>query len=272
MKIKINNPCPEDWETMQDFTEGKFCEKCSKCVVDFTDKTNDEVQDILNNTNDKEICGRISYSNLFAKTAAGIILITNLTFAQAQITTDNHHATEQHITNVTRLSGKLIFKRTKKEIPNADVFFISKKKYFKAQTDEKGNFILEVPNEFIKRKNVLYFDFGKINEANWKENKRQDTISGYDNENRAVIFSRNEKVEDKRFEIDYEGFEIGAVVIMKDPPPDYYYFNGKSISKKKFEKLKKENPQYQYFSFEGKEAEVIARKDYLDTLRLLYSD
>ncbi|MBW7675632.1 hypothetical protein [Chryseobacterium chendengshani] len=39
-----------------------------------------------------------------------------------------------------------------------------------------------------------------------------------------------------------------------DLSPDYYYFNGKSISEKKFEKLKEENPNYQYFFFKNKEA------------------
>ena len=50
-----------------------------------------------------------------------------------------------------------------------------------------------------------------------------------------------EKVENKKFQIDYKGFEIGAVVVVENPPPDYYYFDGKSISKEKFEKLRKEN-------------------------------
>lgn len=71
--------------------------------------------------------------------------------------------------------------------------------------------------------------------------------------------------------IDYGGIEIGAVVIVESPPPDYYYFNGKDIGKEKFEILKKENPQYQYFSFYGKEAEVISKDSFIDTLYLMYS-
>jgi len=271
MKIKINNPCPEDWEAMQDYPEGKFCDKCSKCVVDFTDKTNDEVQDIFNDANGKEICGRISSSNLFAKTAAGIILITNLTFTQAQVKSSFNSDTEQRKIDATKLSGRLVFKETQKVIPNAEVIFIDKSTLLKTTTNENGYFSFEIPNDLIESENVLYFNFDKLNEIIRKENKARDSISMYDYGNQSVIFSRKEKIENKKFQIDYGGVEIGAVVIVENPPPDYYYFNGKDIGKEKFEILKKENPQYQYFSFYGKEAEVISKDSFIDTLYLMYS-
>lgn len=62
--IKIHNPCAENWDNMQDISSGKFCEKCSKCVIDFTDKTNDQIQDIIKINEGKEICGRISTRSL----------------------------------------------------------------------------------------------------------------------------------------------------------------------------------------------------------------
>lgn len=269
--IKIQNPCPENWENMQDSPEGKFCEKCSKCVVDFTDKTDKQVQDIFKTANGKEICGRISARSL-SIAAAGIILITNLTFVQAQTHNNPGLATEQKAIQNTKISGKLIFKRTKKEIANAEVFYIHKSKYFKTITDEEGNFSLEIPNDFIKSKNVLYFNFDKINIELMKLRKGKDTISEYNYDNQAVIFSKKEKIENKNFQIDNSVYEIGAVVIVSNRPPDYYYFNGKSISERKFEKLRKENPDYQFFFFTNKEAEVIARKSYLETVRLLFSN
>jgi len=150
-QIKIHNPCPENWETMQDASEGKFCEKCSKCVIDFTDKTDYEIQDILKTADGKEICGRISTRSL-SMVATGIILVTNLTFVQAQTKNDLGIATEQKKINNTKVSGKLIFKRTKKEISNAEVFFICKSEYIKTTTDENGNFALEIPNDLIEKK------------------------------------------------------------------------------------------------------------------------
>jgi hypothetical protein len=270
-QIKIHNPCPESWETMQEASEGKFCEKCSKCVIDLTDKTDYEIQDIFKTADGKEICGRISTRSL-SMVAAGIILVTNLTFVQAQTSNDFDIATEQKATDITKLSGRLIFKETQKVITNADVFFINKSKFLKTTTNENGYFSLNIPNDLIKEENVLYFNFDKLNEERRKEHKRKDTISGDHYGDQTIIFSRKEKIENKKFQIDYKGYEIGAVVIVNDPPPDYYYFNGKSINERKFEKLRKENPNYQFFFFKDKEAEVIARKGYVDTARLLFSN
>ncbi|WP_288436003.1 hypothetical protein [uncultured Chryseobacterium sp.] len=271
-QIRIHNPCPENWENMQDFPSGKFCEKCSKCVVDFTEKTDAQINEILQTANGKEICGRISKRSL-ALAATGIILITNLTFVQAQIQNNSEIATEQKATVITKVSGKLIFKKTNKEISNAEVFFICKSRYIKTITDENGNFILEIPNKLIKRKNVLYFNFDKLNNETYKNPNREvpNTINGDLYENTSIIFSKNEQINEKEFQIDSQLSYIGGIVIVKNPPPDYYYFDGKNISKEKFERIKKENPQYYYFSFEGEEADIISQDNFIDTLYLLYS-
>ncbi|WP_079243391.1 hypothetical protein [Chryseobacterium indologenes] len=274
-QIKIPNPCPENWENMQDFPSGKFCEKCSKCVVDFTEKTDTQINEILQMANGQEICGRISKRSL-ALAAAGIILITNLTFVQAQTKNNSEITTEQKAKTITQVSGKLIFKRTNKEISNAEVFFICKSKYIKTITDENGNFTLEIPNELIERKNILYFDFDKLNDETYKNPDRKvpNTINADIYENTSIIFSKKEQINEKEFQIEsqHRYLEIGAVVVTSENPPDYYYFNGKSMSEKKFDKLKKENPNYQYFFFKDREAEIISGKGYLDSLQLLYSN
>lgn len=272
-QIKIPNPCPENWENMQDFPSGKFCEKCSKCVIDFTNKTDIQINEILQMANGQEICGRISKRSL-AIAAAGIILITNLTFVQAQTQNNSEITTEQKGRAITQISGKLIFKRTNKEISNAEVFFICKSKYIKTITDEKGNFTLEIPIELIKRKNVLYFNFDKLNNETYKNTNREvpTTINADIYENTSIIFSKNEQINEKEFQIDSKLSYIGGVAIMSESPPDYYYFNGKSMSEKKFDTLKKENPNYQYFFFKDREAEIISDKEYLDSLQLLFSN
>lgn len=270
-RLKVPHPCPENWDDMQNFPSGKFCEKCSKCVVDFTHKTDEQIQDILKKADGEEICGRVSTRSL-ALAAAGIILITNLTFVQAQTQDNLRTATEQKIVDVTKVSGKLVSKITKKEVPGAEVFFICRSKYIKTTTNKDGTFSLDIPNELIEKKNVLYFDFDKMNKTLDKTNNGRDTISLNGFENEAVIFKKNEKLENKEFQIDSQYVSIGAIVITSETPPDYYYFNGKSISERKFENLKKENPTYQFFFFKDKEAEVISRKTYLNSLRLLYSD
>lgn len=274
-QIKIHNPCPENWDDMQDFPSGKFCDKCSKCVIDFTDKTDEQIQDILTIANGKEICGRISTRPL-ALAAAGIILVTNLTFAQAQTKNSFNITTEQKATEITKVSGKLIFKRTKKEIPNAEVFFICKSKYIKTTSDENGNFTLEIPNELLGRKNILYFDFEKLNTEVYKNLDKKPSHLKHDDiyENTSIIFLKKEQINEKEFQIDsqHRYLELGAVVLTPERPPDYYYFDGKSISGEKFDRLKNENPNYLYFLFTGKEAEIISKKADLSSLQLLYSN
>lgn len=267
MNIKIRKPCSEEWRNMLDYPEGKFCEVCCKNVIDFAEMAEIDILNIIKADN-KKICGRISV-NPYHKIAAGILLISNLTFSQIQTEKMSFLRVEQNSLNVTKVSGKLIFNTTKKEVPNAEVFFICKSKYIKTITNENGNFTLEIPTDLLEKKNILYVNLDKINEKEWKERKVLDSIDRY--ENQSLIFSKNEKLEDKKILIKDKEFEIGAVVIGSDPPPDYYYFNGKRISQRKFERLKKENPNFQFFFFKNKEAEVISRKSYIGSLQLLYS-
>ncbi|MFN1216606.1 hypothetical protein ACKW6Q_06415 [Chryseobacterium kwangjuense] len=267
--IIINNPCSERWEDMQDSPEGKFCEKCSKCIIDFTDKTDQEFKDIFAHASGREICGKISSSS-FSKIVTGVVLVTHLSFVQAQVKTDFDTSVEQKASDI-KVSGRLVFRETQKVIPNAEVFFIAKNKFIKSTTNENGYFSLSIPDDLIKNENVLYLNFDKLNEINRIEKKEKDTIERDYYGNQAVTFSNKEKIENRKFQIDYKGYEIGAVIIVSDPPPDYYYFDGKNISKEKFEKLRKQNPQYPFFSFEGKEADIISQDSFIDKLYLLYS-
>lgn len=57
-KINIPNPCSENWEMMSPQEKGRFCSVCSKCVIDFTQKQPQEIQNIIEEKKDEEICGR----------------------------------------------------------------------------------------------------------------------------------------------------------------------------------------------------------------------
>ncbi|GAA5097014.1 hypothetical protein GCM10023210_31520 [Chryseobacterium ginsengisoli] len=56
--INIPNPCSENWEMMSPREKGKFCSVCNKCVIDFTQKYPDEIQRIIEEKKDEEVCGR----------------------------------------------------------------------------------------------------------------------------------------------------------------------------------------------------------------------
>jgi hypothetical protein len=57
-KITIPKPCHEDWNNMTPDETGRFCSVCTKGVVDFSNKTLEEIQNYLFQNQQQKICGR----------------------------------------------------------------------------------------------------------------------------------------------------------------------------------------------------------------------
>lgn len=65
---------------------------------------------------------------------------------------------------------------------------------------------------------------------------------------------------------------IGAVVISDIDPPDYYYFDGKRIGKKKYEKMKTDlSDLKEVIIYEEAYTEIITGTNFVDSVYLLYS-
>ncbi|WP_262733287.1 energy transducer TonB [Gaetbulibacter sp. NE] len=62
--ISIPKPCHENWSKMTPNEKGRFCQSCSKTVVDFTTMTTDDIQDFIHNNKHQRICGHIKQSQL----------------------------------------------------------------------------------------------------------------------------------------------------------------------------------------------------------------
>jgi Gram-negative bacterial TonB protein C-terminal len=62
--ISIPKPCHEDWSKMSPNEKGRFCQSCSKSVIDFTEMPQQSIEKYLNNNGDKRICGRFKVSQL----------------------------------------------------------------------------------------------------------------------------------------------------------------------------------------------------------------
>jgi hypothetical protein len=60
--IRIPKPCHEDWKKMTQTEKGKFCGVCTKEVIDFTSKTDEDLVKSL--ANSKNTCGRFKKSQL----------------------------------------------------------------------------------------------------------------------------------------------------------------------------------------------------------------
>ncbi|HIP31838.1 MAG TPA: T9SS type A sorting domain-containing protein [Crocinitomicaceae bacterium] len=57
--IQISKLCSENWNKMTPNQKGKFCQKCSKSVYDFTRRSNEEIKSILLKFKGQEVCGKI---------------------------------------------------------------------------------------------------------------------------------------------------------------------------------------------------------------------
>jgi hypothetical protein len=60
--INIPEPCHQQWQQMGAVNNGRYCNTCSKTVVDFTAMNNDEVIAYLSTTNN--VCGNFSQHQL----------------------------------------------------------------------------------------------------------------------------------------------------------------------------------------------------------------
>ncbi len=67
IRISIPKPCHEDWNKMTPNQQGSFCGKCCKTVVDFTNKSPEEIKNTLLENSDKKVCGRFNTIQLDEK-------------------------------------------------------------------------------------------------------------------------------------------------------------------------------------------------------------
>lgn len=58
IQIAIPQPCSEDWNNMTPKEQGKFCNSCQKCVVDFTMSSDDEIYRYFIEHKTAHTCGR----------------------------------------------------------------------------------------------------------------------------------------------------------------------------------------------------------------------
>lgn len=64
MKILIPNPCNENWNEMLPEEKGHFCLKCSKTVVDFSNKSKNEIKSFFKESTER-VCGRFKNDQLY---------------------------------------------------------------------------------------------------------------------------------------------------------------------------------------------------------------
>jgi hypothetical protein len=57
-RIHIENPCKEKWNKMLPLEEGRFCGSCETAVIDFTNKSEEEILSYFEKRKDEHFCGK----------------------------------------------------------------------------------------------------------------------------------------------------------------------------------------------------------------------
>ncbi|MCA6069258.1 carboxypeptidase-like regulatory domain-containing protein [Chryseobacterium sp. RG1] len=287
MKIfQIENPCEETWDNMHDIPEGKYCDLCSKKVLDLTQKTDDEIFQLLEMSNGK-ICGKIfqhqSNRNFprpekiiinhekrkgYSRLIAGLTIAASLTGIQTNAVTIENSSTEisekknqpekdseeEKTTDKDFIiSGSLINSETGQPLQNIEVTLITKEKIFKANTNQDGIYKLIVPAFYIQNNNnVLHFDFGGYNDKEYILTK---------DELRKKQFSFNSS------EIDEAVIIAGGISSKKLEPT--ILLDGEEITEKELYELNRKD--FKIFHFYGKTAKAIYSDTSKDGLYLVFS-
>lgn len=63
-QVEIKEPCPQNWENMVPNKEGRFCSSCQLSVIDFTNKTPDEISGYLKINSNNHICGHVKSTDV----------------------------------------------------------------------------------------------------------------------------------------------------------------------------------------------------------------
>lgn len=173
-KLTIDNPCEQNWEAMKMDETGRFCQHCSKSVIDFTQLTDKEIIKIIEQNSGK-ICGRLNKEQLdkfittkepvnrsrFSKILAGLLLVgigknavakdKTIQTASEYVTQnskslEHSEATQKRLTDSLKnmLSGTVIDSATR--TPVSDATILIQNTHLVAITDSSGQFKLVIPD------------------------------------------------------------------------------------------------------------------------------
>lgn len=255
-EFHIKKPCPQLWEDMQNTVNGKFCDVCEKKVWDLDHMPQTEMDEILKNND--SVCGKTS---LLKPAFSGVFLALTLTSAiYTHAQTPNTSPVENVYQKNITISGHLVSLANRKLVSGA-ISLVTLDQLYEAKADGNGNFTLSFPEKALTEHNIIRIDYTII-DSNHKEVTDQ----------KSSIFRTNELLGKQNFEIEELYVTIGGIVSSDNEPPDYYFIDGKKTGKRKFEKTRKEHPEYTYREFyDHVIVQKLSKKSYINNLYLLYS-
>jgi hypothetical protein len=210
--IAINKPCQENWEQMIPSERGRFCNLCSKNVIDFTTLNSIEITQIIKNTKGK-ICAKVTQQQLntpllfqnsntefklpYSNFTSGVLIATALTFVTNTNAENNNISSEfilnqnsedlnqkhtsessvtQNETNTTQLIKGIIKDENGQYIENAKISLVTVDTMISTYSRNDGSFYLEIPENIIDNDNVIRITYYEI------KNDKDNGFWGFENE------------------------------------------------------------------------------------------
>ncbi|BDD08083.1 hypothetical protein FUAX_05150 [Fulvitalea axinellae] len=284
--LKLNNPCDEKWENMKPNRKGRYCDLCSKNIIDFTGLNQTEISEIIEKPG-KRICARLTRSQLNApifspgndfklnlpksNVAAGLIIASALTVGQTlhaenlavetelSPSPDKVLRSKKEKTNYTEpnepksddfiiFKGIVTSKDLGKPVENSKITFVSPLKLYIAYSAKDGTFSMKIPADLIDNDNVIRVSYYDI-----KEKRNKDSFFQY--ETTDYILPRHEMTTEFAIEADPEEILLGEIDVYTEIGNPIVLSNGTEIKYREFAKAqlgKKsscnlENKEYLYF-------------------------
>lgn len=270
-KFQIKEPCNVGWENMEEIPGGSFCDLCSKKVHNLNNKSDEEIQILLDSN--ESICGRIKVSRLyqpeeihkinykffhfpFRKFASGIFLAAMFSYnMNAQIARDtireqeidgmiiyapkyddgedHNYYTPKEIDLQLKFSGN-------KELLNQshEISILRLEKRFKVGYAST----IRIPEDYLGFKNIFVFE-----NASNKENGI--------NQNQYYTFISKNKFVDNGKTVDFNLDKIKKIEFKPKNSNIIYFLDGVEISKEDFEQKRKDKKIESYFL-----SEIYARE------------
>ncbi|TCC92091.1 carboxypeptidase regulatory-like domain-containing protein [Pedobacter frigiditerrae] len=196
--IKIAEPCNQNWELMDSRNDGRFCESCNKCVVDFSNHTNSEIIKFLSSSKN-DVCGRLTNTQLnqlnyyslikpsnknwlkyLGVLAIGISMIVseaNAINLKKPIEFANSPLNRKIIskTNQIKMIYGYVYDENQKPISGARVVITNTKLF--ATTDNNGRYEILLTKNFDTKNNIIKINslrFEGSLKANYAKEKQAD--------------------------------------------------------------------------------------------------
>lgn len=161
LRISIDKPCSEKWDSFEKNEDGGFCLSCQKTVVDFTQYSDEELISYFKKHAFSKTCGKMKRSQLKTYTLpkrkrdfsiAAVLTVGLLTIGNPS----ESKAIHPNYETVVEIKGRVIDEFYKTGIQEAIVMI--KGTNISTKTDSTGNFVLNYQID-DKEKVIIEFTF-----------------------------------------------------------------------------------------------------------------